>query len=109
MPRLNPLERYFEAHKGRRIHKWMHYFDIYDRHFSKFRGRPVVVLEFGVQYGGSAQMWREYFGPDAKIYGVDIDPRCQHWEEPGSRSSSATSRTARSCAGSPPRWGRSTW
>ena len=36
-----------------------------------------------MQHGGSSQMWREYFGPDAKIYGVDIDPRCKAWEEPG--------------------------
>ena len=79
----NPLERYFEAHEGRQIHKWVHYFDIYHRHLEKYRGRPVVIVEFGIQYGGSSQMWREYFGPDAKIYGVDIDPRCKAWEEPG--------------------------
>jgi hypothetical protein len=29
----NPLETYFLDHKGREIHKWMHYFDIYHRHF----------------------------------------------------------------------------
>lgn len=79
----NPLEKYFESHRGRQIHKWMHYFDIYHRHLEKFRGKPVVVVEFGVQFGGSSQMWREYFGPDAVIYGVDIDPRCKAWEEPG--------------------------
>lgn len=80
MPR-NPLEQYFESHEGRQIHKWVHYFDIYDRHFRQFRGRPVTIVEFGIQYGGSSQMWREYFGPDATIYGVDIDPRCKAWEE----------------------------
>lgn len=79
----NPLERYFQHHEGRRIHKWMHYFDIYHQHLQKFRGRPAVIVEFGVQFGGSAQMWREYFGPDAKIYGVDIDPKCKAWQEPG--------------------------
>jgi len=79
----NPLERYFYQNQGRRIRKWTHYFDIYHRHLQKFRHRPVTVVEFGVQFGGSAQMWREYFGPDAAIYGVDIDPRCKAWEEPG--------------------------
>jgi len=79
----NPLESYFQQHQGRRINKWMHYFEVYHRHLQKFRGRPVTVVEFGVQFGGSAQMWREYFGPDARIYGVDIDPRCKAWEEPG--------------------------
>lgn len=72
----NALERYFRRNKKRSIHKWMHYFEIYDRHFRRFRGRPVVVLEFGVNQGGSLQMWRHYFGRRAKIYGVDIDPRC---------------------------------
>jgi hypothetical protein len=26
-------------------------------------------------------MWKSYFGPNAKIYGVDIDPRCKELEE----------------------------
>lgn len=72
----NPLERYFRANTGRQIHKWIHYFDIYHRHLGRFRGRPVVILEFGVNQGGSLQMWRHYFGGKATIYGVDIDPRC---------------------------------
>jgi hypothetical protein len=72
----NPLERYFRANTRRLIHKWVHYFDIYHRHFERFRGRRVVVLEFGVNQGGSLQMWRDYFGRKASIYGVDIDPRC---------------------------------
>jgi len=64
------------------IHKWVHYFDIYHRHFAPFRGRPVTVVEFGVNQGGSLQMWKNYFGPQARIYGVDIDPRCAAFEEP---------------------------
>jgi hypothetical protein len=72
----NPLEAYFEANQGRLIHKWMHYFDIYDRHFAPFRGQAVNVVEFGVSQGGSLQMWKNYFGPQAHITGVDIDPRC---------------------------------
>src|SRR4029077_10756269 len=72
----NPLEKYFRANTERVIHKWIHYFDIYHRHFQRFRGKPVVILEFGVNKGGSLQMWRDYFGRDATIYGVDIDPRC---------------------------------
>ncbi|MFC7493457.1 MULTISPECIES: class I SAM-dependent methyltransferase [unclassified Nocardioides] len=72
----NPLLAYFRRNKGRLIHKWMHYFDIYHRHFQRFRGKPVVVVEFGVSHGGSLQMWRDYFGRRATIYGVDIDERC---------------------------------
>jgi hypothetical protein len=81
----NPLERYFRNNPGRRINKWMHYFDVYHRHFERFRDRPVTVLEFGVWHGGSLQMWRHYFGRQAAIHGVDIDPRCARLEEPGTR------------------------
>jgi hypothetical protein len=73
----NDLVRYFRGNEGRLIHKWVHYFDIYDRHLARFRGKEVVVLEFGVSHGGSLEMWRDYFGPMARIYGVDIDPRCK--------------------------------
>lgn len=80
MSSQNPLEKYFRKNKKRLIHKWMHYFDIYDRHFARFRGKRVVVLEFGVFHGGSLEMWRHYFGRKAMIYGVDIDPRCKEYE-----------------------------
>jgi SAM-dependent methyltransferase len=79
--RPNPLEEYFEANEGRIIHKWMHYFEIYHRHFEPFRDRPVTVLEFGVYHGGSLQMWKHYFGPEARIVGVDINPACKELEE----------------------------
>lgn len=75
MPK-NPLERYFRKNQGRLVHKWLHYFEIYHRHFSPFRGKEVTVVEFGVSHGGSLQMWKRYFGRRARIIGVDIDPRC---------------------------------
>ncbi len=77
MAKKNPLEQYFRANDKRLIHKWMHYFEIYHRHFERFRGKPIVVVEFGVSQGGSLQMWRSYFGKKALIYGVDIDPKCK--------------------------------
>lgn len=78
---MNDLEKYFTENTGRLIHKWKHYFDIYDRHFSRFRGTDVHIVEFGVSQGGSLQMWKEYFGPKCKIYGVDINPHCKQLEE----------------------------
>jgi 23S rRNA U2552 (ribose-2'-O)-methylase RlmE/FtsJ len=78
---MNDLAKYFEENKGRLIHKWMHFFDVYDKHFSRFRGKEVVILEIGVFQGGSLQMWKEYFGDKALIYGVDINPRCKELEE----------------------------
>ncbi|MEA3347471.1 MAG: class I SAM-dependent methyltransferase [Pseudomonadota bacterium] len=78
---MNDLEKYFTSNTERLIHKWKHYFEIYDRHFSRFRGTDVHVVEFGVSQGGSLQMWKEYFGPNCKIFGVDINPHCKTLEE----------------------------
>jgi len=78
---MNDLETYFANNTGRLIHKWKHYFEIYDRHFSRFRNTDVHIVEFGVSQGGSLQMWKEYFGPRCKIYGVDINTHCKALEE----------------------------
>lgn len=77
----NDLRRYFDNNPGRLLHKWLHYFEIYNHHFSRYRGKPVNILEIGVFHGGSIQLWKDYFGPQARIYGVDIDPRCKQFEE----------------------------
>lgn len=81
MAQKSDLEAYFRTNNKRLIHKWSHYFDIYEKHFAKYRNTDVVILEIGVSQGGSLQMWKEYFGPKAKIYGVDIDPNCKDLEE----------------------------
>ena len=78
---MNDLERYFRENTGRLIQKWHHYFEIYDRHLARFRGTEVHVLEFGVAQGGSMQMWKHYFGPRCRIYGVDKNPACKAVEE----------------------------
>lgn len=72
-------EKIFFENEGERIHKWMHYLPIYDRIFGPFRGTPVRFLEIGVYRGGSLKMWREFFGPDAVIFGIDIDPACAQY------------------------------
>ena len=80
-PDENPLRAYFNAHhQGPGVWKWDHYFDIYHRHFSKFRGRKMTVLEIGIYSGGSLPMWREYFGTGCTIYGVDIQSECLAYE-----------------------------
>lgn len=73
----SPLYRYFlDRRAGLPMHKWHHYFDIYERHFQPFRGRDVTMIEIGVYRGGSLRMWRDYFGPGSRIVGLDIDPAC---------------------------------
>lgn len=80
---MNELQKYFEANQDRVIHKWAHYFDAYDRHFRRFRRKAPVVVEIGVNYGGSLQMWRNYFGKSATIIGIDINPACRELEKEG--------------------------
>ena len=77
----NPLERYFLRNDKRQLYKWVHYFDIYHRHFRRYRHRKVTVVEFGVFQGGSLQMWKKYFGKRARIIGVDVLPECKQLEE----------------------------
>lgn len=74
------LLRIFAANKGAVVHKWHHYIPIYDRYFAKFRSTPVRFLEIGVSKGGSLRMWREYFGSEAALYGIDIDPDCARFD-----------------------------
>jgi len=77
----NPLWDYFQNHRtGRGIWKWEHYFEIYNRHLSRFVGRSPSVLEIGIYSGGSLEMWRSYFDKGCHIYGVDIEPACKSYE-----------------------------
>lgn len=78
----NPLLSYFNKHReGPGIWKWEHYFEIYHRHFSKFIGREVHVMEVGIYSGGSLPMWREYFGKGCRVYGVDIQEACTAYKD----------------------------
>ena len=85
------LEQIYYSHQGRRIFKWHHYLEIYDRHLRSHRAKasnrdgsePLRVLEIGVQNGGSLQMWRRYFGSNAVIFGIDNNPLCKGFEEDG--------------------------
>jgi hypothetical protein len=82
----NALHSYFEnVRTGPGVWKWEHYFEVYDRHFSKFRNRPMNVLEIGIYSGGSLGMWRDYFGPQCTVYGVDIEESCKLYERDGVR------------------------
>lgn len=80
---MNDLEKFFVHNTGRLVSKWSHYFDVYERHFSRFRGQDIVLVEIGVWHGGSLQMWREYFGQQARIIGIDINPRTKQLEQDG--------------------------
>ena len=78
----NEFARVFFRHKGRVARKWIHYLEVYDRYLSGYRGSDVRLLEIGVDEGGSLEVWREYLGPHATIFGVDINAACADRVDP---------------------------
>ena len=78
---MNDFEKYFYHISDKPIHKWAHYFNLYEKHFSSFKNRPIKIMEIGVQNGGSLQMWRNYFHSNSKIVGIDIDASCKQHED----------------------------
>ena len=78
---LKSLRELFYEHEGKLIHKWDHYFDVYERYLSSYRGQQVNLLEIGISHGGSIQLWKKYFGPKAHIYAIDVNPECKKLEE----------------------------
>jgi hypothetical protein len=68
----------FSEHRGLRARKWVHYFPVYDRLLFQYlqAGRPLTLLEIGVQNGGSLELWKKYLPPGSQIHGVDINPNC---------------------------------
>jgi hypothetical protein len=65
-----------------KVHKWAHYFPIYERVFAELRSRPIRFLEIGVARGGSLAAWRRYFHPTTTIVGIDVDPGCRQFDSP---------------------------
>ena len=77
------LHNYFLNNKGEAIFKHLPFFDIYERHFSKYRGKDINMMEIGVGSGGAVKMWREYFrnnNANVNIYSIDKNPKCKQFE-----------------------------
>src|ERR1700719_2091673 len=77
------LEELFDRGTGGRCSKWRHYFEIYERYFSRFKGTECAYLEIGVQLGGSLDIFKEYLGDRTRVVGVDLNPECKQWEREG--------------------------
>lgn len=57
------------------------YFSVYDRLFGPYRDQPITFVEIGVLSGGSLFMWRQFFGPEARIIGIDLNPDAARWRD----------------------------
>ena len=63
--------------------KWSNYFGIYDELFKKYRNKKITFVEIGIFSGGSLFMWRNYFGKNARIIGIDLNPQSKKFEKYG--------------------------
>lgn len=76
----NPFLNWFEKNKGKYSSKWNNYFEIYHRYLSPFIGKKIRILEIGVNHGGSLDMWKDVFGQEATVFGLDINPETKKFE-----------------------------
>ncbi|MBK8891620.1 MAG: class I SAM-dependent methyltransferase [Dechloromonas sp.] len=76
------LFRIYQASKYLSI-KHSSYFHVYEALFGQYVGKYFTFVEVGVLNGGSLFMWREFFGPNARIIGVDLNPAAKKWEAEG--------------------------
>jgi len=63
--------------------KWESYFNVYEKIFQSYKGKKITFVEVGVSTGGSLQMWRKYFGENARIIGVELNPEAKKLEADG--------------------------
>lgn len=63
--------------------KWEKYFYIYDYLFSKYKDKKITFVEIGILDGGSLEIWKKFFGNQARIIGIDLNPECKKFEEKG--------------------------
>ena len=59
------------------------YFQVYEQIFRNFIDSKFTFVEVGIHNGGSLFMWREFFGKDARIIGIDLNPKAKQFEKYG--------------------------
>lgn len=65
------------------INKLIHYLPVYESALPA--DRPIRLLEIGVSFGGSLELWRRYLHPDSVVVGVDYNPGCARFDNPAER------------------------
>jgi len=83
---MKSIQKLFQESFVKVIYKWHHYLPIYESLFKKYSGKKIKLLEIGVLRRGSLKLWKKYFGVDAQIYGIDIDPTAKQYETDGAHT-----------------------
>jgi hypothetical protein len=68
---LNEIGLKYKSDKSSSYHC---YLEIYDNYFTKYRNTDINLLEIGILFGDSLQIFNEYF-ENAKITAIDIDDK----------------------------------
>ena len=63
--------------------KYKNYFSIYSKLFEKYVNKKITFVEIGILNGGSLFVWKKYFGKNAKIIGIDLNPNAKKFEKYG--------------------------
>lgn len=66
------------------INKIAHYLPVYERAFGRqmAKKQQVRLLEIGVSFGGSLELWRAYFSRADVVVGIDANPNCAQFDNP---------------------------
>ena len=82
------LEYVYENYNNpRQFHHWKEYASHYELHLNLLMGKlensaKFRMLEIGVRFGGSIQVWKTYFsGKNLYYVGMDIDQNCKRFED----------------------------
>jgi len=59
------------------------YFNVYDALLEEYIGKEITFVEVGVLDGGSLFMWRDFFGEQARIIGIEINKSAEVWKDHG--------------------------
>ena len=55
------LAEIYDKHNGKLSCKWSSYIVKYEELFLKYKEKKVNILEIGVQYGGTLEIYSKYF------------------------------------------------
>jgi cephalosporin hydroxylase len=79
---MNKIHQIFKESKYSTI-KYKNYFSIYSKLFEKYVNKKITFVEIGILNGGSLFVWKKYFGKNAKIIGIDLNPDAKKFEKYG--------------------------
>tara|TARA_B110001452_G_scaffold198287_1_gene168235 strand:+ start:3450 stop:4271 length:822 start_codon:yes stop_codon:yes gene_type:complete len=79
---MSETEKLFKESKYQ-SYKFQKYFKVYDELFTPYKNKKITFVEIGILNGGSLFIWKNFFGENARIIGIDMNPECKKFEKEG--------------------------